>query len=57
MTEWTQRLDNPVSARLRDAKTTGYVALVLGALAALIGIPPIEARGVVWSIAIGLEPW
>ena len=54
MTEWTQRLDNPVSARLRDAKTTGYVALVLGALAALIGIPPIEARGVVWSIAIGL---
>jgi ABC-type uncharacterized transport system permease subunit len=54
LSEWTQSLDNPVSARLRDPSTTGYFALVLGAVAAVIGIPPIEARGVVWSIAIGL---
>jgi ABC-type uncharacterized transport system permease subunit len=54
MTEWAQRLDNPISARLRDPATTGYLALVLGAFAAFLAIPPIQARTFTWPTVVGL---
>ncbi len=54
MTAWGQRLDNPVSERLRDPASTGYVAIALGAFAAFLAIPPIEARSPTWPIAIGI---
>ncbi|HEX4323373.1 MAG TPA: ABC transporter permease [Gaiellaceae bacterium] len=54
MTAWGQGLENPVSERLRDPASTGYVAIFLGALAAFLAIPPIEARSPTWPIAIGI---
>ena len=54
MTAWGQRLENPVSDRLRDPATTGYVAIGLGAFAAFLAIPPIEARSPTWPIAVGI---
>ncbi|HKB93701.1 MAG TPA: ABC transporter permease [Gaiellaceae bacterium] len=54
MSEWTQRLENPVSARLRDPGVTGYAGLVLGVLAAFLAIPPIEARTTTWPIVVGI---
>jgi general nucleoside transport system permease protein len=51
---WSERLENPVSARLRDPATSGYAALVLGVLAAFLGIPPVEARTVTWQIVVGV---
>jgi simple sugar transport system permease protein len=47
-------VENPVSERLRDPASTGYVAIGLGAFAALLAIPPIEARSPVWPIAVGI---
>ena len=54
MTTWTERLDNPFSARLRDPSFTGYVGLALGAFAAFIGIPPIQTRAILWPILVGI---
>jgi general nucleoside transport system permease protein len=54
MTTWTQRLDNPLSARLRDPALSGYAAIVLAAFAAFLAIPPIQARTVVWPILVGV---
>jgi simple sugar transport system permease protein len=54
MSAWTQRLENPVSDRLRDPAATGYAAIVLGALAAFIAIPPIQARTTTWPILVGV---
>ncbi len=54
MTAWGQRLENPVSERLRDPASTGYVAIGLGAFAAFLAIPPIEARSPTWPIAVGI---
>ena len=54
MTAWGGRLENPVSDRLRNPATTGYVALALGAFAAFLAIPPIEARSPLWPIAVGI---
>ena len=54
LSTWTARLDNPVSARLRDPATTGYLGIFLGAFAAFLAIPPIEARSIVWSILVGI---
>ena len=54
MTAWGQSLENPVSERLRDPATTGYVALFLGAFAAFLAIPPIEARSPTWPVAVGI---
>ena len=51
---WTDRLDNPMSARMRDPATAGYAGLLLAAFAAFLAIPPIEARSIVWSILVGL---
>ncbi len=54
MNTWTARLDNPISTRLRDASMTGYLGILLGVLAALLCIPPVEARAVTWPILIGV---
>ncbi len=54
MTTWTNRLDNPVSARLRDPGATGYAGLVLGVLAGLLAIPPVQTRTVTWPIVVGV---
>ena len=54
MNAWTNRLDNPVSTRLRDPATLGYVGLFLGAFAAFLAIPPIEARTIAWTVAVGI---
>ena len=53
-TSWTARLDNPISARLRDAAITGYLGIFLGAFAAFLAIPPIEARTITWPILVGI---
>ena len=54
MSVWTQHLENPVSDRLRDPAATGYVAIFLGAFAAFLAIPPIEARSQTWPILVGV---
>ena len=54
MTEWAQRLENPVSARLRDPATSGYAGMALGVFAAFLAIPPIQARTITWPIVVGI---
>jgi len=54
MTTWTERLENPVSTRLRDPRTSGAAGIVLGAFAAFLAIPPIEARTVTWPVIVGI---
>jgi general nucleoside transport system permease protein len=54
MNTWTARLENPLSARLRDPATTGALGILLGAFAAFLAIPPIEARTVTWPILFGI---
>jgi simple sugar transport system permease protein len=49
-----ERLESPVSARLRDPALTGYAAIVLGALAAFVAIPPIQSRTITWPIVVGI---
>jgi ABC-type uncharacterized transport system permease subunit len=51
---WTQKAEVPLSARVRDPALTGYIAIGLGAFAAFLAIPPIEARAVLWPIFVGL---
>ena len=48
------RLENPVSNQLRNPAATGYAGVFLGAFAAFLAIPPIQARAVYWSIFVGL---
>ena len=45
---------NPASRWLSNPAVTGYTGIALGVLAAFIGIPPIQARGVIWSLLIGI---
>jgi simple sugar transport system permease protein len=54
VTVWTQGLENPMSARLRDPATSGYAGIVLGVFAAFLAIPPIEARTTTWPIVVGV---
>jgi simple sugar transport system permease protein len=54
MSTWAARLDNPLSARLRDPAVSGYLGIFLGAFAAFLAIPPIEARAVTWPILVGI---
>jgi len=54
MTVWGGQPADTVGARVRDPATTGYVGLGLGVFAALIGIPPIEARHPIWSVLVGV---
>jgi simple sugar transport system permease protein len=51
---WAARLENPISARLRDPATTGWLGIFLGAFAAFLAIPPIEARMITWPIVVGM---
>ena len=51
---WADRLDNPLSTRLRDPATTGYAGIAVGAFAAFLAIPPIQARSITWSILVGI---
>jgi len=51
---WAARLENPLSARLRDPAATGYLGILLGAFAAFLAIPPIEARTISWPILVGI---
>ena len=52
MSTWAARLENPISARLRDPSTTGFLGILLGAFAAFLAIPPIEARTVTWPVCV-----
>ena len=54
MSTWTSRLDNPVSARLRDPATSGYAGLVLGVVAALLAVPPVQTRTITWPVVVGV---
>jgi len=54
LSTWAARLENPLSARLRDPATTGFAGIFLGAFAAFLAIPPIEARAFVWPIVVGI---
>jgi len=54
MSTWAERLDNPISARLRDPAMTGWLGIFLGAFAAFLAIPPIEARTITWPIVVGI---
>jgi simple sugar transport system permease protein len=54
MSAWAARFDNPLSATLRDAAITGYLGIFLGAFAAFLAIPPIEARTITWPILVGI---
>jgi ABC-type uncharacterized transport system permease subunit len=51
---WTSALENPVSTRLRNPSMTGYVGILFAAFAAFLAIPPIEARTIAWTVAIGI---
>jgi simple sugar transport system permease protein len=54
MSTWVERLENPLSARLRNPTTTGYAGVALGVFAALLAIPPIQARTITWPIIVGV---
>jgi len=54
MSEWTLRAEHTAGARLRDPGTTGYAGIALGVFAGFLAIPPIEARAIAWSIAVGI---
>ena len=54
MIAWSQRLDGPVWARLRDPKSSGIAGIVLGVFACLLTIPPVAARSIVWSVLFGV---
>jgi general nucleoside transport system permease protein len=54
MSTWAARFENPVSNGLRNPASTGYTGVVLGAFAAFLAIPPLQARAVYWSIFVGL---
>ncbi len=54
MSEWVQRFDNPVSARLRDPKASGWAAIACGVFAAVLGIPPIQERTITWQVLFGI---
>ncbi|HSX21265.1 MAG TPA: ABC transporter permease [Gaiellaceae bacterium] len=51
---WAERFENPLSARLRDPATTGFLGLALGAFAAFLAIPPLMARTITWPIVVGI---
>ena len=54
MTAWGGTADTPVANRLRDARLPGIIGIGLGAFAALLTIPPIEARSITWSLLVGV---
>ena len=54
MNTWAARFENPLSTGLRDPAVSGYVGIFLGAFAAFLAIPPIEARTITWPILVGI---
>jgi general nucleoside transport system permease protein len=54
MSEWTLRGETQAGARLRDPGTTGYAGILIGVLAGFLAIPPVEARTIAWSLALGI---
>ena len=54
MSTWVEQLENPVSAKLRNPATSGFAGILLGAFAAFLAIPPIQARTLVWPILVGV---
>jgi simple sugar transport system permease protein len=51
---WSQRLENPVSAGLRNPAVTGFIGVFLGLLAAFLAIPPIMSRTIAWPVLVGV---
>jgi simple sugar transport system permease protein len=51
---WSQRLENPLSAGLRNPAVTGYIGVLLGVLAAFLAIPPVMSRTSTWPILVGV---
>jgi len=54
MSTWVEQLENPVSAKLRNPATSGFAGILLGAFAAFLAIPPIQARTLIWPILVGV---
>ena len=54
MSSLAERLENPLSARLRNPAVTGYAGIAAGVFAAFLTIPPIQARAVTWPILVGI---
>ena len=54
MSDWTLRAQRTQGGWLWDPGTTGYAGIVLGVFAGFLAIPPIEARSIAWSIAVGM---
>ena len=54
MMDWSARLENPMSAALRNPRTTGYAGLFFGVFAAFTGIPPIQTRTPTLPVIIGV---
>jgi len=48
------RLSTPIGVRLRDVSTFGWAGIFLGAFAAFLAIPPIEARAQLWPVLVGI---
>jgi general nucleoside transport system permease protein len=51
---WAERLDGPVWARLRDARTFGVAGIVVGVCAALVALPPVTARSPLYPALLGI---
>jgi simple sugar transport system permease protein len=51
---WSQRLENPLSAGLRNPAVTGFIGVFLGLLAAFLAIPPIMSRTIAWPVLVGV---
>lgn len=54
MSAWAGPLENPIGNRVRDPATIGYAGIVVGAFAAFLAIPPLQARTIYWPIFVGL---
>ena len=54
MSTWAERLDGPVWARLRDARTFGVAGIVVGVCAALVALPPVTARSPLYPALLGI---
>ena len=54
MTALTQRFDGPVWAHLRKPRTVGKIGILLGVVATVLAIPPVEARAIIWPILVGI---
>ena len=51
---WTARLDEPDQRTPPRSRHAGYLGILLGALAAFLAIPPVEARTIDLAVAVGI---